>query len=258
MQYKDYAKEKLDYAYEVVSKGMSVCKAAEEYSIPKSTLHDRVVGKVLPGSNSGPCRHLNSTEEIELVNFLDHCASLGYSRSKQELIQLAQSTVDMKGISAKVTAGWWKSFKSRHSKLTLRQPEPMSHCRMAAVSDSVLTNYFDLLESTLTQCNLTEHPGQIFNLDESGFPLSPKAPKVVAKRGTKHPISINGQEKSQITVLACVSASGNAIPPLVIFDRKNLTEELTRSEVPDTRYGLSDSGWMDSDIFQDWFANHFL
>ena len=80
----------------------------------------------------------------------------------------------------------------------------------------------------------------------------------MAKRGTKHPISINGQEKSQITVLACVSASGNAIPPLVIFDRKNLIEELTRGEVPDTRYGLSDSGWMDSDIIQDWFANHFL
>ena len=178
LQYKDYAKEKLDYAYEAVSKGMSVCRAAEEYGIPKSTLHDLVVGKVLAGSKSGPRRHLNSTEEIELVNFLDHCPSLGYSRSKQEVIQLAQSTVDMKGISAKVTVGWWKSFQSQHSKLTLRQPEPMSHCRMAAVSDSVLTNYFDLLESTLTHCNLTEHPGQIFNLEKSGFPLSPKAPKM--------------------------------------------------------------------------------
>ena len=222
LQYKDYAKEKLDYAYEAVSKGMSVHRAAEEYGIPKSTLHDRVVGKVLAGSKSGHRRRLSSTVEIELVNFLDHCGSLGYSRSKQEVIQLAQSTVDMKGISAKVTAGWWKSFQSRHSKLTLRQLEPMSHCRMAAVSDSVLTNYFDLLESTLTQCNLTEHPGQIFNLDESVFPLSPKAPNVVAKRATKHPISINGQKKSQIAVLACVSASGTAIPPLVIFDRKTL------------------------------------
>ena len=86
MQYKDYAKEKLDYAYEAVSKGMSVRRAAEEYGIPKSTLHDRVVGKVLAGSKCGPRRHLNSTEEIELVNFLDHGASLGYSRSKQEVI----------------------------------------------------------------------------------------------------------------------------------------------------------------------------
>ena len=40
LQYKDYAKEKLDYAYEAVSKGMSVRRAAEEYGIPKSTLHD--------------------------------------------------------------------------------------------------------------------------------------------------------------------------------------------------------------------------
>ena len=74
-------------------------------------MHDRVVGKVLAGSKSGPRRHLNSTKEVELVNFFDHCASLGYSRSKQEVIQLAQSTVDMKGISAKVTSGWGNLFK---------------------------------------------------------------------------------------------------------------------------------------------------
>lgn len=67
-----------------------------------------------------------------------------------------------------------------------------------------------------------------------------------------------GSDKSQITVLACVSATGYAIPSLVIFDRKIIKEELTVGEVPGTTYGLSDSGWMNSEIFEAWFMRHFL
>ena len=37
-----------------------------------------------------------------------------------------------------------------------------------------------------------------------------------------------------------------------------LEPELTIGEVPGTMYGLSDSGWVDSEIFESWFTNHFL
>ena len=44
-----------------------------------------------------------------------------------------------------------------------------------------------------------------------------------------------------ITILACASASGYALPPFVVFDRKTLNQELTKGEVPGTVYGLSAS-----------------
>ena len=37
-----------------------------------------------------------------------------------------------------------------------------------------------------------------------------------------------------------------------------LKPELTIGEVPGTMYGLSDSGWVDSEIFESWFTNNFL
>ena len=65
--------------------------------------------------------------------------------------------------------------------------------------------------------------------------------------------------KTQITVLACVSASGCYIPPMVVFKRKNHTAELMQGEVPDTMYGLSPkSGWMDGELFAQWFRCRFL
>ena len=57
-----------------------MCKAAEEYGIPKSTLWDHVSGNVLPGAHSGPPRYLTTEEEDELEQFLLSSASIGYPR----------------------------------------------------------------------------------------------------------------------------------------------------------------------------------
>ena len=42
----------------VKDQGFSVRRAAEEYAIPKSTVHDRVSGRVLAGVGSGPPKYL--------------------------------------------------------------------------------------------------------------------------------------------------------------------------------------------------------
>ena len=37
-----------------------------------------------------------------------------------------------------------------------------------------------------------------------------------------------------------------------------MNPSLTVDEVPSTMYGLSSKGWMDSEIFLNWFLHHFL
>jgi len=69
---------------------------------------------------------------------------------------------------------------------------------------------------------------------------------------------VTANVKAQLTVLACVNAAGNAMPPMVVFDRKILKDELAVGEVPGTTYGLSDNGWMNGELFDLWFHNHFL
>ena len=185
-------------------------------------------------------------------------SSVGYSRSVKQTLEIVQAVVNKKGINVTVTPSWWKSFKSRHKDVVLRNPEMLTHCRITGASDANIENYFDLLEKTIYEAEINERPCQIFNLDESGFPLNPKPPKVIAKKGYKHPSSVTCSERSQITVLSCCNAGGYALPPLVIFDRKTLKLDLTHGEVPGTMYGLSDSGWMDAEIFEWWFTSHFL
>lgn len=119
----------------------------------------------------------------------------------------------------------------------------------------ILEKYFEVLECTLKDNDLVDRPAQIFNMDETGVPLDPKAPFIVAHRGQKHPSYITSGSKAQITVLACCNA---ALPSYVIFDKKTLKAELSIGEVPNTLYGLSENGWIDSELFHLWFENHFL
>ncbi|CAG2225331.1 unnamed protein product [Mytilus edulis] len=53
--------------------------------------------------------------------------------------------------------------------------------------------------------------------DESGFPQDPKSGKILAAKGSKNVYSTCSADKSQITVLACMSATAHYLPPMLVF-----------------------------------------
>ena len=85
------------------------------------------------------------------------------------------------------------------------------------------------------------------------MPLEHKLPRVVTIKGTKKVRQSSSGNKTQITVLRCCSASGQVIPPMVVFSGKKFNHDLANGEVPSTLYGMSESGWMDQELFADWF-----
>lgn len=258
-KYKDWRESQLDGACNaVVTNSLSIRRAAEQFAVPRATLHDRVSGKVSRGSRSGPPKYLSCEEEEELCQFLCSCAEIGFPKTRREVIRLVQHVVCKKGMKANVSHGWWESFRLRHKEFSLRSAERVSRARMLATAPSILENYFDLLEDTLVKNDLLHKPCAIFNVDESGMPLDPPSLKIVAPRGVKHSQMVSSGDKSQITVVGCCSAAGVVLPPMIIFDRKNLRPEYTEGEVPGTIYGLSKNGWIDSELFELWFTNHFL
>ena len=96
------------------------------------------------------------------------------------------------------------------------------------------------------------------NCHESGLSLDHTPSSVIAVRGQKHLRTVSSGKKKQTPVLACFNAAGQVLPPLVILGRKYLNPDLTKNEVPGTMYGLNSKGWMDSEIFLNWFTHHFL
>ena len=257
--YKSWSEEKMQLAYEaVLESGLSVRHAAEEYGIPKSTLADRVSGRRLMGCRSGPPRLLSDAQEECLVKFLLRCATIGYAKSKKDVIAIIMEMCKSKRLDHKVTDGWWNSFLKRHPNLTLRSASCLSKARAIASDPSSIQQYFDILEETLDEYDIKDSPNFIYNMDETGMPFQPKLPKGIFARGEQNPSMLSSGNKGQLTVVACTNTAGFCIPPMVIIDRKNLSQPFCDGEVPGTIYALSSSGWMNMELFHLWFSQHFF
>ena len=200
-------------AIEAVEYGNSgINRAAMTHGVPKTTLKDRLSGQVEHGSKPGPDPYLNDEEEAELSTFLQRCSSMGYGKTRRDVINIAQAYAAKLGKLQKdhsLSDGWWSRFKERQEgKLVLRKGDNTSFLRMDAMNSDTLKQYYDLLEDTLKEHNLHNSPSQLYNVDESGIPLDPKAPKVVTVRGIKKARYQSPGRKGQITVVACGNAAG--------------------------------------------------
>jgi hypothetical protein len=81
---------------------------------------------------------------------------------------------------------------------------------------------------------------------------------VIARKGKRQIASLTSAERGGLmTVIVVMSASGQFIPPLIIFSRKNINKQLMRDS-PAGAVGVAHpSGWVQAHIFTQWFM-HFL
>ena len=253
MEYKSRDMSEMQQAIAKVEKGMPQRKAAEIYKVPRSTLGDYVRGSSSLSSPS-ECPLLTTEEEEELATFLVEMAAIGYPHTRKQVIAKVQQIVNSEGRDGSlVTGGWWQSYRKRHPKLSLKTAVPLSYNRAKASDTSVLKKYYDMLYKCLDDGGILNKPAAIYNCDESGLPLNPTCHKVVDKAGSRNPSCVTGNGKEQYTVLVCSSATGAVIPPLVVVNRKSISQGFTEGEVTGTAYGLSSNG-----TFNQWFTTHFL
>ena len=61
----------------------------------------------------------------------------------------------------------------------------------------------------------------------------------------------------QDTVLTCASASGYALPPVMIYPRIRITDNLKVGALPSTAFHHPESGWVNAILFMKWFEFFF-
>ena len=62
-----------------------------EFSIPHTTLKDRIAGRVLHGTKCGPKPYLTHLEEKKLVEFLLRCYKMGYRKTMGEVLIIIEA-----------------------------------------------------------------------------------------------------------------------------------------------------------------------
>ena len=113
------------------------------------------------------------------------CTSIGYPRGRLKVIAMVQCVCHEHGIDKVVTYGWWESFCHRHPDVTLRVTAPLSLSRAKSTDVNVINKYFDMFQATMEEYDLLQKPCHLFNIDETGLPISPKPLKWYAVQVTR-------------------------------------------------------------------------
>ncbi|OQR84329.1 hypothetical protein ACHHYP_13522 [Achlya hypogyna] len=153
-----------------------------------------------------------------------------------------------------LTHGWYQRFSDRYPDLVSRTSEILSQARQEP-DEAVVETLHETLEKLMDKYNLTAE--RVFNCDETGFNPRPKVGKVLARKGSTNVWSRTMAVNFHLTFVACVSASGLVIPPLLILPGQRLPISETQgalAELPAAAVTGSSSGFVNADIFSDWLG----
>ncbi|KAJ4437777.1 hypothetical protein ANN_13715 [Periplaneta americana] len=229
-----YPEEKMTEAVAAVRNGMSKKEAARTFAVPRSTLIRKLSGTIPEERRMGPARTLTAAEENLLAQWVLSLARKGFPITRHLLCNAVKRVLDVDKRPNPFTNNlpgmtWFHAFMKRNPVISEKHAENLTRSR-ASVTKKSIEKWFQEVELTLTADGFRDvlnHPRRIFNADESGFLLCPKSGKVLGPRGRGdfyHQVPNN--EKEQLTVMGCFSASGETVPPMVIFPYKRCHEML--------------------------------
>ncbi|XP_060911462.1 uncharacterized protein si:rp71-1d10.8 [Labrus mixtus] len=259
---KKWTEESMERALiEVKSGRCTVRQAAKQFGVPKSSLGDRVSGRVTPGSRSGPAQLITSADEELLVEFSLYMSKHGFPLTKQQLVSFASSIYKRQHrrvAFSKLGQTWWLNFRKRQeNNITIQPADNVVRGRTVCVRKEAVDQFFHLLNTVMDARELRDKPHQIFNCNETGFQLSRR--RVILPKSTSQGYKPTPGLRDQISVLACFNAAGEDIPPFIIYSKAYPGGVCYKTQgPPNALYGWSDTGCINSELFKKWFLKHFL
>lgn len=262
--------EAMQHAIEAVRRDkMPFATAAKQFNVPRNTLKRRVLEKNRDAIEDkkilGKYRKVfTELQEMELCEHIFDMEQRFYGITLNDLRYLAYSLAEKNNIphpfnKEKEMAGkdWVACFRKRHPNITLRKPEATSMARAQGFNKTNVNTFFNILKTV--QDNHFHPAHRIYNVDETGLlTVQTRSSKVFSLKGRRQVGAITSAEKGLLSTFAvCMSAGGTFIPPFVIFPRQKMKAELKDGAPPGSEFACNPSGWMQTDIFMQWF-DHFL
>jgi hypothetical protein len=135
--------------------------------------------------------------------------------------------------SEKAGRKWLKNFLRRHPQISVRTPEGLSLSRARGFTPESVVQFFFLIYEP-AMYTIQHNPARPYNCDETGIKIvQHKRTKILALKGKRQKTSLHSAERgSLVTVVTCMSPIGHFIPPLLVFPRKNIKEELMSGSPP--------------------------
>ncbi|XP_022204364.2 uncharacterized protein LOC111060980 [Nilaparvata lugens] len=244
---------------------LSIRKAAQKYGLKFQTLQ-RYVSKQRATPNEEISMApkyksrliFNREEESSLAEYLITCSKMCYGKSTKDFRELAFEMAKMNNKEVpeswqrNMRAGvdWMQGFLKRNPQVRIHQPEACSLSRATSFNKHNVGIFFENLKSAYNRSESFCDGTRIYNLDETATTTVQKPKKVLASKGSKQVSKCTSGERGTLVTTCCiVSASGNSLPPAMVFPRKNYKEHMINGAPAGTLGLVTSNGWMTGEAF---------
>ena len=249
-------------------KKYTLCQAARDFNIPRSTLQHRVNGTKPRNKAQEDRMNLTHNEESELAQWITTLTGRDYAPRYNTVRELAEIIRNrrVKGINDESIQlvnyepfgrDWVARFLSRHPHLESARRKLIDAARIKDVSVERLTKWFEDLKKVIETENI--EPENIYNMDESGFAIGDvEASQRIIDVEIPQKFQAKPGRQEWVTVVASICADGNSLPPLIIFKGENLSRQWIPADIPnDWRFGCNTKGWTSINRGSQWLREVF-
>jgi prepilin-type processing-associated H-X9-DG protein len=264
---KSYSADDLSAAIKKVTEEGAILKnTAEKYHIPQSTLCEHV--RDVHSLPHGHACALSKSDEQRIAMCLTYTADCGWPMDRLDLKNMVNQYCKEANIETPWDANngpgidFIRNFEKRWQHvLTKKKTVTLTTAKARSLTVDVLEAFFHLVEGVYNKHGLCSRPEAIYNLDETGLNTDQSGGKCFFRRGVKDANIVSPTNgKTVYTVLVCGNANGSHfLPPFVVYRARHLYSKWCQGGPAGTTYASSDSGWMESRLFENWmpvFINH--
>ena len=152
---------------------------------------------------------------------------------------------------------WVLRFLMWHPWLQTVYSKTIERPRLKEVTYEVVEAFYKELEKVVTEFNIS--PENQYNTDETGSSIGTiQTARVVVDTTLQTQMELELGRQEWVTCQECICADGTRLPPLIIFNGKNLCNTwIPKNREPGTSWASSSKGWTSNDHAYQWLVQIF-
>lgn len=218
-----YTEDEVNQALESIANGQSLRLASAQWGIPRSTLRHRIQGTQPRSTAASSRQKLSPVQERHLVDWVQVQAALGLPPTHQQVREFAERVLRLQGGHQTLGKNWFQAFLRRNPSIRAQRARPIDLQRINGASTDVIRAWFPNLS---IPCIKAIHPANRYNMDETGILEGQGSNGLVL--GSAEAWNLRKKQpgsRAWTTLIECVSATGSAVPPLVIYKGKSVQQQ---------------------------------
>lgn len=215
--------EKLRIAAEAYRRGdygTNLTKCARELGVSYHTLRRRILNLTKSHSESHEGQaYLTTAQEDALRAWLIYNGATGHANSMGTVRVTAQRIAQKEHPPSKQ---WFVRFRQRHPDIIAAKPSPLDPKRAKAFNKDTVRRHLEKLKEFLMEMGIEWR--DVWNMDEKGCQLGGgrknNGRKYIFPRSQRNRYRLRDENLELMTIIECISATGDFLPPGFIFAGK--------------------------------------